>query len=197
MRAMPIVLVTMFAACSKDKPADYPANTTTSLESAPPSPTAAPEMPAPSNREVVPPASAQVPSSPSAIQDSTPNLPNSPGATAPGSPSAMGSTSPSTGGGPRQPDNTAVNDRDRNGATLTPMNQGNSDSDRKTTQQIRKAVVADKSLSFTAKNVKIITKDGMVTLRGPVKNDAEKASIDAIARQIAGDHVDDQLEIKK
>ena len=77
------------------------------------------------------------------------------------------------------------------------MDQGTSEADRKTTQQIRQAVVDDKTLSFTAKNVKIITKDGKVTLRGPVKNSAEKATIDSIARKVAGAQVDDQLEVAK
>jgi len=101
------------------------------------------------------------------------------------------------GGGPTPPDDTAVNQRDRGNSTLTPMDQGTSEADRKTTQQIRQAVVDDKTLSFTAKNVKIITKDGKVTLRGPVKNSAEKATIDSIARKVAGAQVDDQLEVAK
>ncbi len=94
-------------------------------------------------------------------------------------------------------DNTKINDRDRHGA-LTPMDQGGSDGERKITQAIRKGVVADKSLSFTAKNVKIITVGGKVTLRGPVKTDAERASIESQARNtpLVTD-VDNQLEVKK
>lgn len=94
-------------------------------------------------------------------------------------------------------DNTKVNDRDRHGG-LTPMDQGNSASETQITAAIRKSIVANKSLSFTAKNVKIITNGTKVTLRGPVKNDQEKSTIEAAAKQAAGvTTVDDQLEIKK
>jgi len=94
-------------------------------------------------------------------------------------------------------DNTKVNDRDRHG-TLTPMDQGNSTSEVKITAAIRKGLMGDKSLSTTAKNVKVITVGSKVTLRGPVKSDQEKASIQALARQTAGvSEVDDQLEVKK
>jgi hyperosmotically inducible periplasmic protein len=95
------------------------------------------------------------------------------------------------------PDNSRVNARDKGGQTLTPMDQGPSEGDRKITQQIRQAVVKDGSLSFTAKNVKIITINGKVTLRGPVKTDAERSSIEAAAKNVAGvAEVDNQLEIK-
>lgn len=95
-------------------------------------------------------------------------------------------------------DNTRVNARDRNGSTLTPMDQGSSEADRKLTQQIRQAVVADKSLSFTAKNVKIITINGKVTLRGAVKTDDERTKIAAAAKRIAGDaQVENYLEVAK
>jgi osmotically-inducible protein OsmY len=64
------------------------------------------------------------------------------------------------------------------------------------TQQIRKAIMADKSLSTNAKNVKIITANGFVTLRGPVNTPQEKATIEAKAQSIAGaNNVDSQLEI--
>jgi hypothetical protein len=97
-----------------------------------------------------------------------------------------------------QPDNTKVNERDRSSNALTPMDQGNSESDLKLTQSIRRAVMADKALSFTAKNVKIITKDGKVTLRGPVKTAEERAAIEADARNAAGSaSIDNQIEVKK
>lgn len=94
-------------------------------------------------------------------------------------------------------DNTRVNKRDTHDGTLTPMDQGSSASDRKMTQQIRQAVMQDKSLSFTAKNVKIITINGKVTLRGPVKSEAERTAIEQAARRIAGGGaaVDSQLEL--
>jgi len=93
-------------------------------------------------------------------------------------------------------DNSRVNQRDRSSAALTPMDQGSSESDRKITQQIRQDLMKDKSLSFTAKNVKIITMDGEVTLRGPVKSDAERSAIEAAARRVTG-NVDSQLEVSK
>jgi osmotically-inducible protein OsmY len=86
--------------------------------------------------------------------------------------------------------------RDRGGATLTPGDQSESEADRTLTQQIRRSVVADDSLSTTAKNVKIITVDGMVTLRGPVNSPREKEVIAAKAVEIAGAaKVDNQLEV--
>lgn len=95
------------------------------------------------------------------------------------------------------PDNTGRNVRDRGGDTLTPGDQSESQSDRTLTQEIRQAVVADKSLSTTAKNIKIITNKGVVTLRGPVKDSHEKETIEAKAQQIAGaNNIDNQLEVK-
>ena len=95
-------------------------------------------------------------------------------------------------------DNTRKNVRDRNDATLTPGDQGNSETDRDITQKIRKALVIEQSgYSMTAKNVKIITANGKVTLRGPVNTAAEKTGIAAIAKTVAGEgNVDDQLEVK-
>jgi len=94
-------------------------------------------------------------------------------------------------------DNTRRNVRDRDGATLLPGDQGNSEADRTTTQQIRKALVKDNSLSLTAKNVKIITINGAVTLRGVVKTEQEKNDIAAKAKQVAGlTEVNNQLEVK-
>lgn len=94
------------------------------------------------------------------------------------------------------PDNTEVNERDKSAAALTPMDQDNNQGDLKITQQIRQAVMADDSLSFTAKNVKIITQNGKVTLRGPVNSAKERSAIDSAARKVAG-HVDNQLEVTK
>jgi len=96
------------------------------------------------------------------------------------------------------PDNTKVNKRDNNSAALTPMDQSNGKTDLKITQQIRQAIMGNGSLSFTAKNVKIITQGGKVTLRGPVKSDQERSDIEAAARKVAGvTEVDNQLEVKK
>jgi osmotically-inducible protein OsmY len=108
----------------------------------------------------------------------------------------VGGYSPAAQAGQTAPDNTGRNVRDRNDATLTPGDQSESAADRSLTQEIRKAVVADDGLSTTAKNVKIITVDGRVTLRGPVNTAQEKAAIAAKAQRIAGaTMVDDQLEV--
>ena len=97
-----------------------------------------------------------------------------------------------------EPDNSRSNRRDRNVASLTPMDQGTSTEDRRMTQQIRQAIVKNSSLSFNAKNVKVITINGKVTLRGPVNSDTERSTIDAAAKKIAGEtQVENQLEIRK
>src|SRR6185369_12930650 len=84
------------------------------------------------------------------------------------------------------PDNTKVNERDRDTAALTPGDQGENDVDRTITQKIRQGVVKSDSLSMTAKNVKIITANSVVTLRGPVKSDKEKTDIVMIAQGTDG-----------
>ena len=96
-----------------------------------------------------------------------------------------------------KPDNTAINERDRSRETQTSGDQSNSSADLKTTQAIRQALMKDGELSTTAKNIKIITENGQVTLRGPVKNAQEKAKIDQLARSAAGGaKIDDQLDVK-
>lgn len=95
-------------------------------------------------------------------------------------------------------DNTKRNARDADGHTLTPLDQGESAADRTITQQIRKQVVDHDQLSTNAKNVKIITQDGVVTLRGPVKSAEEKAAIASVATKTTGvKRVDNQLEIER
>jgi hyperosmotically inducible protein len=94
-------------------------------------------------------------------------------------------------------DNTKKNERDRSGETKTSGDQSRSSEDVKITAAIRRAVLRDHSLSMTAKNVKIITANGMVTLRGPVKSDTEKAKIVELAQSAAGNaKIDNQLEVK-
>jgi hyperosmotically inducible protein len=96
-----------------------------------------------------------------------------------------------------KPDNTATNARDRSGETQTSGDQSNSSADLKITQAIRQALMKDSELSTTAKNIKIITDNGRVTLRGPVKNRQEKAKIDQLARSAAGGaKIVDQLDVK-
>ena len=96
-----------------------------------------------------------------------------------------------------QADNTEKNVRDRDDKTLTPMDQGGSASDRELTAAIRRAIVKDDTLSTNAHNVKIVTVDSVVTLRGPVKNAAEKAAVASKAEQTKGvKRVDNQLEVE-
>lgn len=93
-------------------------------------------------------------------------------------------------------DNTAKNERDRNDATKTAGDQSENEADRKITQEVRKSIVDDDKLSTNAQNVKIITNDGQVTLRGPVKTQEEKKAIEGKAKQVAGvKNVENQLEI--
>jgi hyperosmotically inducible protein len=93
-------------------------------------------------------------------------------------------------------DNTKKNARDRDPGALTPGDQGGNEIDRTITQRIRQGIMKDDSLSMTAKNVKIITVDGVVTLRGPVKSDQEKTLIANLAQQTGNvKRVDNQLEI--
>jgi hyperosmotically inducible periplasmic protein len=95
-----------------------------------------------------------------------------------------------------EPDNSGRNVRDRSGDTKTPGDQSENEADRTITQNIRQAITGDESLSTNAKNVKIITNDGTVTLRGPVKSEKEKTEIEAKAKQVAGvKRVDNQLEV--
>jgi len=93
-------------------------------------------------------------------------------------------------------DDTGRNVRDRDGKTLTPQKQSNDKSDVEVTRRVRQAIVKDGTLSTDAHNVKIITQNGIVTLRGPVDTAEERAAIAAKARRVAGvKKVDDQLEV--
>ena len=95
------------------------------------------------------------------------------------------------------PDNTGKNERDRSGDTQTSGDQSNTAEDTRLTAAIRRAIVADKSLTATAKNIKIITANDTVTLRGPVNTEEEKSKIEEIAQSAAGStKIDNQLEVK-
>lgn len=99
---------------------------------------------------------------------------------------------------PADADNTGRNVRDRDGDTLTPTDQGGSESDRNITAHIRREIVANDALSTNAHNVKIITTDGVVTLRGPVKSSQEKVTVGAVAQRATGvRRVDNQLEVER
>jgi hyperosmotically inducible protein len=92
--------------------------------------------------------------------------------------------------------NTERNVRDRGDTTLTPEDQLQNEGDLQITAAIRQAITDDDSLSVNAHNAKVITRNGVVTLRGPVDSEAEKNRLQAIAQQTSGvNQVDNQLEI--
>ena len=95
------------------------------------------------------------------------------------------------------PDNTTVNQRDRNTTEPTADQQKDNRSDRQITQQIRRAIMNDKSLSSYAHNVKVVTQNSQVTLKGPVRSDEEKRAIESKAAEVAGaSKVTSELDIK-
>jgi osmotically-inducible protein OsmY len=94
-------------------------------------------------------------------------------------------------------DNTRKNTRDRDDQSQTATDQSNDPADIKIAADIRKMVVNDESLSMMAKNVKIITIDGVVTLRGPVETEKEKMVIESHAKQAGAKKITNELEIKK
>jgi hyperosmotically inducible protein len=97
------------------------------------------------------------------------------------------------------PDNTKVNTRDRNGGEVTADQQKVNATDQQLTRNIRRSIMADKSLSTYAHNVKIISQNGAVTLKGPVKSDGEKKAVVAKAVAVAGsaDKVTDEISVKR
>lgn len=98
----------------------------------------------------------------------------------------------------RPPDNTAVNKRDRDTSQPTADQAKNNMSDREVMKHIRQDVVSDKSLSTYGHNVKIVAKNGKVTLRGPVHSEDEKRAIEEHARKYAGDrNVTNELTVKE
>jgi hyperosmotically inducible protein len=93
-------------------------------------------------------------------------------------------------------DKTGRNVRDRDANAKTPIDQNENQKDIGITAKIRKRVV-DTKMSVNAQNVKIITQDGRVTLRGPVKSADEKERIAGIAEEVAGNgNVDNQIEVE-
>jgi hyperosmotically inducible protein len=94
------------------------------------------------------------------------------------------------------PDNSNTNQGDASKDAVTAEQQKTNPADRNTTRQIRSAIWKDKSLSTYAHNIKIITQDGKVTLKGPVRTEEEKAGIAAQAAAVAGaENVSNQLEV--
>lgn len=94
------------------------------------------------------------------------------------------------------PDNSKANQGDASKGAVTADQQKMNPTDRDITRQIRRAIFKDKSLSMYAHNIKIITQDGKVTLKGPVRSDDEKANIEAKAATIVGAaNVTNEIEI--
>ncbi len=110
-------------------------------------------------------------------------------------------SSQTSGSGSNSPDNypaenTGRNERDRSAGALTPEEQGGNASDREITRQIRRAITSDSQYSTLAGNIKIITQNGKVTLRGPVKTAEEQQALGDLAKKVQGvSSVDNQLEV--
>lgn len=103
---------------------------------------------------------------------------------------------PATSG--QQPaDNTKMNQRDRNQNEPTADQQKENSSDRALAQQVRRALVKDKSLSTYAHNIKVIAQNGVVTLKGPVHSDQEKQAIESKAAEVAGgaDKIKSEIDV--
>ena len=98
---------------------------------------------------------------------------------------------------PPAADNTKVNQRDRNQTEPTADRQKENPTDRQLAQQIRRALVKDKSLSTNAHNVKVIAQNGVVTLKGPVNSESEKQTVEATAAQITGsDKITSDIQVR-
>lgn len=94
-------------------------------------------------------------------------------------------------------DNSGVNARDRSSQTTTPFDQPNDKADIKLAAAVRHAIVKDKVLSMSAHNVKLVAAGGVVTLRGPVDSDDEKARVESVVQGVSGvSRVDNQLDVK-
>jgi hyperosmotically inducible protein len=95
-------------------------------------------------------------------------------------------------------DNTRVNVRDKNDATIKPTDQPNNAADIKVAAAVRRSITKDDSLSMRAHNIKLVASAGIVTLRGPVENEAEKAKIEQLASAAPGvSSVRNELDIKQ
>ena len=95
------------------------------------------------------------------------------------------------------PDNTGKNQRDRNASEPTADQQKENETDRELARQIRRALVKDKSLSTYGHNIKVISQNGVVTLKGPVNSDEEKRAIESKAAEVAGspDKIKSEIEV--
>jgi hyperosmotically inducible periplasmic protein len=95
-------------------------------------------------------------------------------------------------------DNSAVNKRDRNPGAVTADQQKMNAADRNLSAKVRRSIMADKSLSMYAHNIKVISQDGSVTLKGPVRSDEEVKSIvsKAVAITSSADKVINQMTVE-
>lgn len=110
---------------------------------------------------------------------------------------ALGVALPAAAQDTTRVDNTAINQRDRHAESATPMDQPNNAEDIRLAASVRNAIVADDTLSTMGQNVKFVAAKGIVTLRGPVKDDAEKARIESLVKGVAGvSRVENQLDTK-
>jgi hyperosmotically inducible periplasmic protein len=106
-------------------------------------------------------------------------------------------TGPSRSMASKDVDNTARNERDRNSEVPTAGDQTQNKQDLEIAANIRKAIISDDSLSVNAHNVKIMASDSVVTLRGPVKSEQEKAAIETKAKSVVGVRtVNNMLEVE-
>ena len=123
--------------------------------------------------------------------DNKPNLSQAPSPDAPAEATPAAPSTPTT-----LPDNTGINSRDQVQGAVTAGAQGQGQSDVDIAAQIRRQIMKA-NLSVNAQNVKVISQNGKVTLRGPVNTQSESDTIGHIAANVAGTgNVDNQLEIK-
>jgi len=171
--------------------AQQPSDQSAPPQSAPQTDQQAPQTAPPAEQQTAPPADQQPAAQPSASQTDQ-QAPQTP---PPADQQSAPQTAPPVDNTPA--DDTKMNERDRSANEPTADRQKDNRSDREMTQQVRKAIVKDKSLSTYAHNVKVITQNGMVTLKGPVRSEEEKKAVEAKAAEVAGpDKVTNQLDVK-
>ena len=97
----------------------------------------------------------------------------------------------------QNPDNIGMNRADKKGDQTNADQQQKDRADRNLTKEIRRAIVGDNTLSNDAHNVKVVERDGQVTLKGLVQSEREKRAVEAKAVEVAGqDRVVNELVIK-
>ena len=110
---------------------------------------------------------------------------------------AVRAQDPTSQQAPPAADNTKTNQRDRSASEPTADQEKENRSDLDITQQIRQSIMKDKSLSTYAHNIKIVTQNGQVTLKGPVQSEDEKRAVETKAAEVAGqDKISSELDIK-